>query len=139
MATQESYVAVSDIDKRIGEIREVMRRLPIELEMLEELRRSATPVRPGGPDGGQMERRLPRRLGPKEAILRLIAQAPGLRPKEIVNRLEGQVQSESENVRRTIASTLYNLRRAGILKRDAEGGFSPGDLQAGAMKGGDAS
>lgn len=124
MGRSESYIPVSDINSRIAEVRDTIQRLSIELEALERIRRSAAPRRSGGKDQNKPGRRPARRLGPKDAILALLATSPALRARHIVDRLENQVRSDSENVRRTISSTIYNLRHAGVLEMDEQGRLS---------------
>ncbi|MCK4658606.1 MAG: hypothetical protein KAV82_03705 [Phycisphaerae bacterium] len=60
--------------------------------------------------------------GPKEAILHLVCEHPRkFTEPTIIAQLRGQVRTKAKDVRKTLSSTLYNMRKKGLIERDEEG------------------
>lgn len=115
MVENSNYVPVAQIDKRIAEIREQLARLPIELEALERIRADAVSLSGSATSEYRELSRGAARPGAKCAVLRLL-QKEKLSTKEVISRLEGQVLSAASDVRKVLYSTVFNLKRDGLIE-----------------------
>jgi len=52
-----------------------------------------------------------KKMGPSDAIRDLLRKTPRLTGPEIINKLEGVVETSAQNVRHNIRTTLYNLAK----------------------------
>jgi hypothetical protein len=55
---------------------------------------------------------------PSKAVVALLRERPNLTKKEIVNALDGKVDSKARNVKHNIATTVYNAAKAGKIVLD---------------------
>jgi hypothetical protein len=65
-------------------------------------------------------------LGPKDAVVKLCREHPGLPNTRVIELLNGKIRTNATDEKRTIASTIYNLLGANILLRDPDGGLHVG-------------
>lgn len=112
MSSNSEYIPAHEIDRRLAEIEELLKRLPIELEMLKRLRGRAIFL--GADQSGSTAP--VRKLGPKKAVLRLLRQDGPATATEIVDHLEAKVESGASDIRRTLFSTITNLKIADLIQ-----------------------
>lgn len=124
---ENASARLKEIDAALAKLEEQTRKLHEERDALNLLREryGSAPVKkaaraqlslvPGVP--GAMKK-----PSPSEAVLALVRSEPGLKVRDVVNRLEGQIHTRSTNERRLITSTVDVLvRRRGKLRKDADG------------------
>lgn len=106
------YIPVSEIDRRIAIIEEQLKKLPLELEVLRRLRSQAIEIpKDGDHSGFPLEK-----LGPKQAILRFLAeQSEPVGLSTVVREVEPVVDSAATDIKRTLYSTLNNLKSTGLV------------------------
>ena len=112
MGASEQYIPLSEIDRKIAALEEQLAKLPLELEILRRLRTHAMPL----PNDGHVEAPFTGKLGPKQAVLRfLAAQDDPIKVSELVRRVEPTVESAASDVKRTLYSTVNNLKAAELV------------------------
>ena len=125
MSNGNQYIPIGDLDKRIAEIEELMRTLPIELAALERLRGGAVLVespRDRTEIGEQSVMVMNRgALGPKDAVVAYLRRNPRRKQREVVSMLEILVKTEAVDRKRLLTSTIYNLVKNGSLQEDDDG------------------
>lgn len=117
MPANEHYVPVGEIDRQIATIEEQLQRLPLELDVLRRIRSQAIEL----PLNSRHAERGLEKLGPKQAVLRYLAAHRD--PKKIllvITAVEPHVDSVSVDVKRTLYSTISNLKKNGLVSA-AEG------------------
>lgn len=87
-------IARLDREKEIASTR--LKRIEVEREVLRDL------LNEMGADSGE-------RVGPKEAVLRIVAEYPGASPDQIVTAAEKMVSTAPEILSKTIKQTIRNL------------------------------
>ena len=118
------YIPLAEVDQRIAEIEEALAKLPIELEMLKQLRSGAVLL-----DLPRREVRASADSSPKtkiparttDAIIQYLRMNPRVTPPVVAGALENRIRSKAGNKRRTLLSTIYNMTRAGRLESDERG------------------
>lgn len=91
-----------EIDRLIAEVD----RLKVERELLQRLLEEAVLERADFSNGNGL-------MGPTEAVLDLLKKEPGIPQAEVVERLHDQISTRSADPRRTLYSTISNLRGKG--------------------------
>lgn len=115
MGQNGRFVAVEEIDQRIAEIEEQLVKLPIQLELLRRLRAEAVDIGTVAVVNGD-EPTSSARFGPTQAILRHLAKAGRpLRMAQIIDSVEDSVESSASNIRRSLYSTVNNLKTRGLV------------------------
>lgn len=121
-----NVVLSTTIERKIVETTHEIERLQIKLSFLVEMREAAIPwgmsdeqteepkdqTEAAKPD--QSENGL---LGPREAVIRLLRESPSLKSGEIIARLNGNIRTNSTNLKRTIYSTINSLKSDGEIVR----------------------
>jgi len=64
---------------------------------------------------------LPEKCGPKAAVLRLLSEHSELTEINVLDTLVDVVSSKSKNVRNTLSSTIYLLKKADCVRRSSAG------------------
>lgn len=125
----DRYVPLAEIEARIADIEEQLQRLPIEREMLCELRRRAvvlerTETHEDNNAAAGEVKRAEHQIGAKVAILNYLNRYPGSLPAEVASAVEERVRSNAQDKRRMLFSMMYNMVTSGALRRDAGGALS---------------
>ena len=128
MDQQQVYISGDTIDAELMKARQQLRqltgeaeRLRVRVEMLEDLRQSASPLSENGNVLKQPSVKPGDLPGPKQAIVDLLAKTPGLLIREVIEHLEGCYQTKSTDPRIPLYSTAHSLRKEGRIRRDNEG------------------
>lgn len=114
---------VTDCERQMEALRTEHTILAGELRGLEGLLEYAVEVEVGHVQNGhagdaEQEDETP---GPRSACLAFIRSHPGLMPGKIVDALIGEVRTDAKNVRRTLLSTLWTLRKNGDIEAVPDG------------------
>ena len=107
------YIRASDIDQRITEIEDQLTRLPIELQILRNLRSSAIEI--PGVNGSRPKNRLSSPLGPSKAVLHLLATEGPKKTNYIIAALKDRVESSATDIKRSLYSTISNLKNNSLI------------------------
>jgi hypothetical protein len=67
------------------------------------------------------------RMKPGDAIVKLLKTRPGLRMREILDKLEFEVASAARDTRHSLRSTILNLSKAGRVERLEDGSYRIAD------------
>lgn len=68
------------------------------------------------------------KLGPANSIVHLLRKKPGLEMVEVLDALEGKVNTAAKNQRHNLRTTLFNLEKSGKIIRSKDKKYSvPGD------------
>lgn len=105
-------IPLSALRSRRAEIDEQIRRLKIERDLLDSLMQGAVPITSNGA--------VKEGPGPREAILSLLEERPGLTATEIAEELEPVVASKATDRKNVLRTTVAKLVGEGVLSRDEE-------------------
>jgi len=83
------------------------------------------------PEGAPPRSFLPKAKGPTERIMEVINGQPGLKYGEVVTTAIEGLDTEAENPRRSVGSTLGSLVKRGKIHKDEEGRYYPVDEESG--------
>lgn len=112
---QQLKTEIAQFEQRLSESR-------IELRLLSQVRALAASSEPS--NGSQ--RKIPRRAKTKakstsDMIRETLRDTPGLKPGEVVDRIQEHVHTQAKDVRRSLFSTIGGLKRRGHLHKDRKG------------------
>ena len=114
-AAQEEVERLRDgLDRSMAEAA----RLDAQVAVLEEIReQSASPAK-------EVSRMLQGKRKPSDAVRVIVGANPNISMKEIVEALDGQIDTAAENERHVIRTTLSNMTGAGKLIRHPDNTYS---------------
>ncbi len=116
--TPEPAIPLWAVTDRISEIEHSIERLRMELDMLIALRNKAVHLPPL--PSAQISTGKPKK-STSDAIREVLAEHPGLKPSEVINLIDGVVESNSKDVRKTMYSIIASLRKRGHIRKTPAG------------------
>lgn len=63
--------------------------------------------------------------GPTDRLLTVVAQTPGMKYGEVIDRAEVGMETNAEKPRRSLGSTLGSLVKRGRIRKSDDGGYYP--------------
>ena len=124
MKKRQSAVSLSSIrerirrvDQEISDLDDRRRELMVKRAVLAEL------LEVGKPTDNSNGKHVQPGEGPKAAILRVVGAEPGLKPADVVARIESTVRTGAKDRRKNLFQTVLNLKNKNVLKATPEGGL----------------
>lgn len=120
-----AVLRLKEVEASLARAEREVRVLREERDAVKVLARSHAHARPS-PNGRHSVPEGTEKPMPGAAVLALVKTEPGITVRDIVNRLEGNIKTTSENQRRLLTSTVDVLvRRTKKLRKDEEGRVFP--------------
>lgn len=119
---------IANLEAEIRDCEHRLQEMQIELRVWLEAKKLADAQRsPLRQARKQTTKRTARESGkpkPGQAVVALLEERPGLEMVEILDALEGNVDTTAKNERHNLRTTVFNLTKRGLVERDSEDKYS---------------